>query len=220
MNTRYRQLVVFDIDGTLIDSMEYDAMLFKQAIREVLDIEIGDEWSSYRNVTDGGILDELLENYGIVYDRNLIHDKVKQLFFDLNAGYLRERPHALREVPGAKSFIDRLRGMEAVTVAIATGAWEDTARLKLEGVGIDTTELILASCSDAHSRTEIIRVAESRALAGGDTARKTYFGDGIWDKYACETLDYDFVAIGNNVDHSIRFQDFQEADAIITHLGL
>lgn len=220
MNTGFRQLVIFDIDGTLIDSTEYDAMLFKQAIREVLDIEIGDDWSSYRNVTDGGILDEVLENCGIVYDRNLIHDKVKQLFFDLNERYLAERPQALREVPGAKSFIDRLKGVETVTVAIATGGWEDTARMKLNGVGIETSDLILASSSDAHSRTEIIKLAEKRALAGEDMARKTYFGDGIWDKYACEALDYEFIAIGDSVDHRVRFQDFQEADAIFTHLGL
>jgi len=220
MNAGSRQLVIFDIDGTLIDSEEYDAMLFKQAIREVLDIEIGDNWSSYRNVTDGGILDEIMETYGIVYDRGLIHDKVKQLFFDLNERYLTDRPHALREVPGARLFINRLKAVESVTVAIATGSWEETARMKLEGVGIETADLILASSSDALSRTEIIKLAESRALGGRDVSKKTYFGDGIWDKQACELLDYDFIAIGNNVDHSTRFANFLATESIISLLGL
>lgn len=220
MNTRYRQLVMFDIDGTLIDSREYDANLFKQAIKEVLDIEIGDNWSSYRHVTGGGILEEIIETSGIVYDRNLIHDKVKQLFFDLNERYLTERPQALREIPGARQFIDRLKDMESVMLAVATGGWEETAKMKLEGVGIETTGLVLASSSDAHSRTEIIRLAESRALAGEEVLRKTYFGDGIWDKRACEALDYDFIAIGNNVDHHTRFPDFLATEAIISRLGL
>lgn len=220
MKTGYEQLIMFDIDGTLIDSVEYDALLFKQAIREVLDIEIGDNWSSYRNVTDGGILDEIMETCGIVYDRGLIHDRVRQLFFDLNKTYLTERPHALREVPGARCFINRLKDAESVTVAIATGGWEETARMKLEGVGIDTTDLTLASSSDALTRTEIIRLAERRALAGREVSKKTYFGDGIWDKQACEMLDYDFIAIGNNVDHSTRFADFQATESIILRLGL
>ena len=220
MDNRYRQLVMFDIDGTLIDSREYDASLFKQAIKEVLDIEIGDNWSSYRHVTGGGILEEIIETCGIVYDRHLIHDKVKQLFFDLNEKYLAERPQALREIPGARMFIDRLRDIESVTLAVATGGWEETARMKLEGVGIETAGLVLASSSDAHSRTEIIKLAERRALAGKDISRKTYFGDGIWDKRACEILDYNFIAIGDNVDHDTRFPDFLSVQAIISHLGL
>lgn len=219
-DTRYEQLVMFDIDGTLIDSEEYDGSLFKRAIKEVLDIEIGDNWSSYRNVTDGGILDEIIDTHGIVYDRGLIHDQVRQMFFELNESYLTERPQALREVPGAKHFIERLKSLDSVTVAIATGGWEDTARMKLEGVGIETAELILTSSSDAFSRTEIIKLAEDRALDGENVARKTYFGEGIWDKPACEALDYDFIAIGNNVDHNTRFTDFLAVEVIFSRLGL
>lgn len=220
MNKLGARLVLFDIDGTLVDSSEYDAMLFKQAIRDVLDIDIGDNWSSYRNVTDAGILDEVMENCGVVYDRNLIHDRVKQLFFDLHEEYLSERPRALREVPGARKFLDELRSMDSVTVAIATGGWEETARMKLEGIGIETTALALATCSDASSRTEIIRIAEQRALAGRVALTRVYFGDGIWDKYACEALDYDFIAIGNGVDHATRFPDFMDQQAIFTRLEL
>lgn len=214
------QLVMFDIDGTLIDSEEYDACLFKQAIKEVLDIEIGDDWSAYRHVTDSGILEEIIDSCGIVSDRSLIHDRVKQRFFDLNEKYMRERPAALREIPGAKDFIRRLNIMDSVAVAIATGGWEETAKLKLEGVGIDTANLILTSSSDAHSRAEIIKLAENRALGGRNAARKTYFGDGIWDKKTCEALNYNFIAIGSNVDHDTRFRNFLESEEIISHLGL
>ena len=213
-------LVMFDIDGTLIDSGEYDAVLFKQAIKDVLDIEISDDWSSYRNVTDSGILEEIIDNFGIVSDRSLIHDQVKQRFFDLNEKYLRDRPAALREIPGAKDFINRLDKMASVAIAIATGGWEETARFKLEGVGIDTANLVLTSSSDALSRAEIIRLAENRALAGRNAVEKIYFGDGIWDKRACEELNYNFIAIGNNVDHETRFMNFLAADELISHLGL
>ncbi len=218
--TEQLQLVVFDIDGTLIDSEEYDASLFKQAIKSVIDIEIGDDWSSYRNVTDGGILDEIIDTHGITGNKDVLHNQVKELFFELNERYLTKRPGALREIPGARDFIGRLNSMESVTIAIATGGWEETARLKLEGVGIETDNLIIASSSDAHSRTEIIKLAENRALVGRNATRKTYFGDGVWDKQACEELDYNFIAIGNNVDHITRFSDFLSMEDIFFNLGL
>ena len=218
--TGYAQLVVFDIDGTLIDSEAYDASLFKQAIRDVLNIEICDNWSSYRHVTDGGILDEIIDTHGITDNRNTVHDEVKKLFFELNERYLSERPGALREIPGAKDFLTQLENKESVRVAIATGGWEETAVMKLEGVGINTGDLVIVSSSDAHCRTEIIKLAENRALAGRNAVKKTYFGDGVWDKQACEELDYDFVAIGANVDHRTRFADYLSPDEIFVHLGL
>ena len=49
-------LIAFDIDGTLIDSDEFDSELFVQAVQAVLGIDIDDNWSVYRHVTDGGIM--------------------------------------------------------------------------------------------------------------------------------------------------------------------
>ena len=50
-------LILFDIDGTLVDSNEFDSEFYVQAVRKVLRIEVGDDWSAYQHVTDGGILD-------------------------------------------------------------------------------------------------------------------------------------------------------------------
>ena len=34
-------LVMFDIDGTLVDSAGFDSELYEEAVRSVLDVEIG-----------------------------------------------------------------------------------------------------------------------------------------------------------------------------------
>jgi beta-phosphoglucomutase-like phosphatase (HAD superfamily) len=36
-------LVVFDIDGTLVDSGEYDSDLYAQAIKDVLGVQVDDQ---------------------------------------------------------------------------------------------------------------------------------------------------------------------------------
>jgi phosphoglycolate phosphatase-like HAD superfamily hydrolase len=57
-------LAVFDIDGTLVDSDEFDGRLYAEAIRTVLGLEIDRTWSTYNNVTDSGILNEILNEMG------------------------------------------------------------------------------------------------------------------------------------------------------------
>ena len=56
-----RKLVVFDVDGTLTRSNHCDNISFVAAVEDVLGIaDICQEWALYQNVTDSGILDELV----------------------------------------------------------------------------------------------------------------------------------------------------------------
>lgn len=49
-------LVMFDIDGTLLDSTEFDGRIYAEVIHEVLGIVVDRDWSTYPHVTDGGLL--------------------------------------------------------------------------------------------------------------------------------------------------------------------
>ncbi|MYH32708.1 MAG: serine hydrolase [Gammaproteobacteria bacterium] len=211
-------LVLFDIDGTLVDSDEFDSELYVQAVREILGIEIGDDWSAYRNVTDGGILDEIIDNAGLTDGRLRIHAEVKAVFAGLVSDYLDEREGRLPEIEGAGAFMTALESLPEVSMALATGGWEVTARMKLRAAGLDRYSLPLASGSDALTRVEIMQIAEKRALGGRAADRRTYFGDGVWDKQASEKLGYDFIAIGDKVQHHARYPDFRRGRAILSRL--
>ena len=213
-------LILFDIDGTLVDSDEFDAELYVRAVRGVFGIEIGDDWSTYRNVTDGGILDEIIDNTGLKTGRLRIHSEVKTVFAGLVSEYLAENKGRLPEIDGAGAFLAELESLQEVSMALATGGWEETARMKLRAAGLDRHSIPLASGSDAFTRTEIMQIAENRALGGRTASRRTYFGDGIWDKQASEELGYDFIAIGDKVQHHARYPDFREKAAILKELGL
>lgn len=213
-------LILFDIDGTLVDSHEFDAELYVRAVREVLGMEIGDDWSAYRNVTDGGILDEIIDSAGLRSDRTRIHREVKGTFAGLVSEYLQEQGGHLPEIPGAGAFLADLQSRPEVAVGLATGGWEETARMKLKAAWLGADELSLASGSDAFKRIEIMQIAARRALNGATAGRTTYFGDGVWDKRASEELGHQFIAIGNNVEHPSQFADFRDPAPILKALGL
>ena len=92
--------------------------------------------------------------------------------------------------------------------------------MKLRAIGLGPEEFCLATASDAVSRIEIMRIAEQRALPVGRVGRRTYFGDGPWDKKACQELGYDFIAIGENVENPTRHPDFDDPEAILRQMGL
>ena len=213
-------LVMFDIDGTLVDSNGFDGELYAQAVRRVLGVEVDRTWQSYRHVTDSGILEEVLEHYEGGGDVSGLAAEVKTRFIELVREYLVDESNKLEPVPGACQLIDQLQSSPGVTVAIATGGWKETAELKLAAVGIECDRTPLATSSDAVSRIEIMRLAEQRAAADGPFLRRTYFGDAPWDLAASAELGYAFVAIGPNVEHSVSFNDLSDHDGILSKLGV
>ena len=55
-------LVVFDIDGTLIQyHKKKNDLAYVRAVRETFGIKIEDDWASYIHSTDSGILSEIIE---------------------------------------------------------------------------------------------------------------------------------------------------------------
>ena len=97
-------------------------------------------------------------------------------------------------LPGAKAVIQRLRNSETHQVAIATGGWRRSAEIKLKTAGFDIAAVPMATSDDAIERTSIMKFALTSI--GEEVASVTYFGDGVWDKQACDTLGWTFRPVG------------------------
>lgn len=212
-------VVCFDIDGTLVSSSGFDGELYEEAIRDVLGVELRSDLSQYENVSDGGILAEILENFPDADERTRLARDVQVNFVNRTKRYVADNPHLIREVPGAVALVEVLRKSPKVGVCIATGGWAETAALKLRAIGLEPSSLAIATSTDAVRRTEIMRLAESRATHGV-VRRRTYFGDAVWDQKAAAELGYDFVAVGDAVDHHVAFADLQDIEAILGQLGV
>jgi phosphoglycolate phosphatase-like HAD superfamily hydrolase len=213
-------LVMFDIDGTLVDSAGFDSELYVEAVRSVLNVDIDSDWNIYQHVSDSGILEEVMRDARLAGEPKQLAARVQQRFVALVRDYLQRAPDAVREIAGAKRLVERLLALPNVRVGVATGGWEPTALLKLRHVGIDVGRLGFASGSDARARTDIMRLAAQRALGGAGYARATYFGDGAWDQRASAELGYDFVAVGGGVSHPVAYADLGDTDAILAQLGV
>ena len=169
---------MFDIDGTLINSSSFEDEYYLKAVQSVIKSPIDTDWTTYINVTDSGILDEIIEKNGLLSERQNIHCEVKHSFISYIKSHLSHTQ--AKEIEGAAAFIQMLRKRDDVVLAIATGGWAETAKLKLESAGIEYTGISFASSSDNTSRTGIMKIAEERCSTH-EFATKSYFGDAIWD---------------------------------------
>ena len=211
-------LVMFDIDGTLVDSAGFDGEFYAEAVESVLNVPVNRNWDAYEHVSDSGILEQVLREAVLDGDRAELAARVQRRFVGNVSTYLTDNPSVLREIEGAKRLVERLLALPGVRVAVATGGWQETARLKLRLVGIDPERLAFASSSDARARTEIMQLAARRAMQGATHSRATYFGDGPWDRRASEQLGYDFIAVGKAVAHTHVYDDLRDTDAILARL--
>ena len=200
--------LIFDIDGTLLDSSSQDEELYRQAVEQVLGkVHFRAELNEYDNVTDTGILLQVFADNGLEADSAVI-DAVKSAFFRRLDDFVRVAG-PFREMPGAKALLQRIRRSSAHGMAIATGGWRRSAEIKLATAGFDPGELMLATSDDAPTRTEIMRKALESI--GASTSAVTYYGDGVWDRQACEELGWAFVPVGPALDGLSSF-DLEAVD--------
>jgi len=196
--------VIFDIDGTLLDSSAEDEELYKQAVRNVLgDVSFRAGLHEYTRVTDTGILLQVLDDNRVAAEERII-ERIRCEFFRLVEAHVASAG-PFREIPGARTLLRRLRDSPAHGVAIATGGWRQSARIKLTSAGFDLDGIPLVSSDDAIDRTEIMRIA--LAALGKTAASVTYFGDGAWDRQACEFLGWTFRPVGPALDGLSSFED-------------
>lgn len=210
-------LVMFDIDGTLTESCDFDAKCYREAVRQVTGHELSIDWNQYKHATDSGVLDQFISMNGMEDDRQQVHGQVREKFRCLISDHLSCRP--AKEINGAGEFLTYLRSRPDVEIAIATGGWEETAKLKLRSAGLDISGLPFASGSDHFDRVSIMQLAESRCRTRTFFS-KTYFGDGLWDKRACHALFYNFILVGNALSHDKQVGDFTALGSVLPLIGL
>ena len=199
--------LIFDLDGTLVQSVEFDDALYQEAIVEVIGRRDFDtRWESYPNVTDAGLLTEILTRLGVTDAQQIIND-VRGAFYSKIRTYL-ESGADCHPMPGAKEAILALQSAGR-RFGIATGGWGDTARMKLEYAGLDPPD-VLASSDDAISRTAIMQHCLRQLNV--DDGSAVYFGDAPWDVKATAALGWRFIGVGAQLQDScdVWISDFSD----------
>jgi phosphoglycolate phosphatase-like HAD superfamily hydrolase len=225
-------LVMFDLDGTLVDSTKIDTDCYLQALVDIFGFDldrIDRDWGNYPHITDAGILSTLCSvELGRLPTKPEI-DRYQSRFLELLYIATNDRP--LLPIDGAIELIKYLQDRPDYAIAIATGAWQSTAKFKLDRSGFGELKIPIACSDDAPARVDIMQCAHDRSLTHyqrSNFTSVTYVGDGVWDSRASQQLDYHFIGIGTG-DRAMELSatgakdiipHYRDLNAVVSLLGL
>ena len=216
------RLAIFDIDGTLTDTNGVDDDCYRAAVAEALAIDPGAyDWEQAAHITDAGIFQWVAGELGRPAPSKTETDRAIATLGEQLVAVCEREPHRFAEIPGARAALCALRA-DGWCLAIATGCWGVSARLKLRAAGIDVPEAVVACADDAMARTDIVQLAQRRAEQhyGRTFDRVVSLGDGPWDVRAAIELTMPFIGIGDRLSElrqlgaSTVLRDYRDLDAL------
>jgi phosphoglycolate phosphatase len=158
------RLVLFDIDGTLLNSEGLGRASMQRALAEVFGSP-GNPSYRYDGKTDKQIVRDVMRLEGHSDEHiDSRMDSVVLLYLEglrigAKSGTFRVRPH-----PGVMELLDVLEPRKDVVLGLLTGNVEAGARVKLTAAGIDPDRFrINAFGSDHEHRPELPAIAQRRA---------------------------------------------------------
>jgi hypothetical protein len=156
-------LVMFDIDGTLTETMKVDEECFIRSFKDVFGItDIDTDWSHYPRTTDSGVFHDVFTARIRQSPTAQEVSRFRHHFVQLLAAASSQSPFA--PVAGADRLLSRLAQGGSHRVSLATGGWRDSARLKMASAGMCFDDHPAASADDALDRESILRLSRQRHL--------------------------------------------------------
>ena len=202
-------IIIFDIDGTLLDSNEIDHLCYLRMLSESLQREINE--SSFDDglklETDTGIAMEMFKKYNGQYPRTFEFNQMKEELVNQFQSEL--KGEKINPIKGSLEIFDHLRARTDVGLMIATGSWKSSAEFKLSNAGFDFLKVPLITSDSFLSKLDILSEAQKHARrVFGDISSMTYIGDKDWDEKASRALRMDFIKVdkdaeGNDLDERI-----------------
>ncbi len=151
-------LILFDIDGTLIDSGEAGSRSLNLAFEELFSIVNAFYGISMAGKTDTEIIKEGMLKHGISIDGNfniIIHTYLKHLHKEIN----NKRRHTK---PGIHELLEKLSIAKDIHIGLLTGNIEPGARIKLDPFDLNKYFPAGAFGSDDEDRNKLLPIALRR----------------------------------------------------------
>ena len=190
--------VLFDIDGTLVDSNYLHVHAWQRAFSQAgLEVE---SWRVHRRIgMDGStLLDELVPDAS---------DDAIAGVKDLHSRFYRETTDLLRPFSGALQLLDMVAAM-GLQVVLATSAPEDELAVLRKVLDRDEIVSAITSAEDvdtAKPKPDIVEVALKRAVVGAD--RAVFVGDTVWDIRAASGAAVACICVETGGIDRLRLQD-------------
>jgi phosphoglycolate phosphatase-like HAD superfamily hydrolase len=191
-------LILFDVDGTLVDCGVAAGRCFSAAFQEAFEIPCpifaAEEVSG---LTDSAILMEVVRRLNCQCSN---FDRRRALAFEIYARNLalelRQKP--ARQLPGAGLAVREAKSMSGCAVGLLTGSTEATARIKLESAGLAFDQFACSAFSeDGELREALPPAARARfaTLFGQEPNTVILIGDTPRDIQAALATGCEFIGV-------------------------
>ena len=216
---RIEATFLFDLDGTLVDSVYQHVMAWQEAL-EAEGIELS-VWRIHRKIgMSGGLFtNQLLRETGVEISEERI-DRLRRVHAE---AYRRYAP-GIRPLPGARELLATLTD-SGIKWAIATSARMETAAHNLKALGVDpavvpviTRDLVKYAKPDP----DLFLAAANRLGVRIETAMVV--GDSIWDMLAaqrCRALGVGLLCGGYGAEELERagaYRVYEDPADMLNHL--
>ncbi len=178
--------VLFDVDGTLVDSNYLHVHTWACAFHEE-NIDVA-AWQIHRSIgMDGSSLVASLSGDA--------SDAVQQRLKDRHSSLYKDSSDLIVRLPGARELLHHLAD-DGIRVVLASSAPED--ELAITRKILDSDDVIFAATSSKDVDTAkpdpgIVQVALERAGVSAD--RAVFVGDAVWDGEAATRVDVPFIGL-------------------------
>jgi HAD superfamily hydrolase (TIGR01549 family) len=177
--SRHQMAFVFDLDGTLVDSVYQHVLAWREAL-EIEGIELA-VWRIHRKIgMSGGLFTNmLLRETGVDFSAERI-ERLQRLHADAYKRVAKQ----IRPLPGAQALLATLTET-GIRWAIATSGRFETARPVLDTLGIDLDRVPVVTRDQvrfAKPDPDLFLAAADRL--GVDATTVSVVGDAVWDMLA------------------------------------
>lgn len=225
-------LLLFDIDGTLVLSGRAGLRALNHAFEQVTGTADPFRGISPNGRTDGFLIEEAARRAGVGLTPEL-RSAIESLYYERLAHEI-EKPGEGRKsvMPGVRPLIESLSGRPDVVLALLTGNFRRSARIKLEYFDLWAPFRFGAFADDATDRNALVPVALARAREAGHAPqadRVIVIGDTPLDVECARAGGVRAlgVATGSHSADELRaagayavFEDLSETEKVTEALGI
>jgi len=182
MDINSHKVLLFDIDGTLLEPAGIGRLCCQRALEDVLGFSVPTDGIAMAGRTDWGIINDLLVHAGL--EESEVEDQRDKVFDALARHIAAAAPSSKMHIlPGVISLLDHLKKDSRFILGLVTGNVQKTVVHKLRAVGINPGLFTFGAFGDEHfdrntlpalalyrlSQMIGVQVPAERALVIGDT---------------------------------------------------